>query len=119
MDEHRASRRRRVLLGAKLVYADGAMSVDCALRDLSISGARITLKAEQALPNELFLLDLREGLAYEATIVWRRLPDIGLAFRGCHSLRGAASSELQRLRQIWVDAAARAGLPEELRTSNG
>ena len=118
MDEHRASRRRRVLLGAKLVYADGAISVDCALRDLSSSGARITLKAEQALPNELFLLDLREGVAYEATVVWRRVPDVGLAFRGSHPLRTAASPKLHRLRQIWVDAAARAGLPEELRTSN-
>lgn len=58
-DKRRASDRRLVLKGAQIVYGPGGMStIDCRVRNLSDTGARLELPTAQLLPH-LFELHIK------------------------------------------------------------
>jgi hypothetical protein len=105
--EQRGSARHRVLLSGKIVYDAGAITLDCMIRDLSASGAKVRLAGAVALPAELYLIDLKSGVAYEGRVAWRRLPEIGLHFHASHKLSEASDPALAPLKRIWVEHIAR------------
>ncbi len=109
-DEARTDVRGRTLLGGKLVYGEGAITLDCMIRDLSDGGARIKLSDEQPLPNALFLIELRSGVAYEAAVAWKRYPELGLRFVSRHELETADTPHLRVLRRLWTETRARSGV---------
>jgi hypothetical protein len=80
------------------------MTLDCAIIDISDTGARVRLEGAQLLVEPLYLVDLRHGLAYRARRAWRRDDLVGLAFSERYDLT-APPPELPRLvRQLWVEA---------------
>ena len=79
-DERRRNTRPRVLLGGKLVYGQSDFSVDCAIRDLTETGARVRLGASILIEDRVWLINLRAGVAYWSTVAWRSPPDLGLHF---------------------------------------
>jgi hypothetical protein len=100
----RVSPRRRVLLSGKIVYGGNEMTLDCAIIDISDTGARVRLQGAQLLVEPLYLVDLRHGIAYRARRAWRREDLVGLAFSERYDLR-APPPELPKLvRQLWVEA---------------
>ncbi|HEY0302063.1 MAG TPA: PilZ domain-containing protein [Rhizomicrobium sp.] len=96
----RLAARKRVLFGGKIVHDDGAFSLDCTIRDLSDAGARITLGNRVSIPAEVYLIDLRAGVAYRAQVAWRRTPNFGLRFVERIDL-AAAPAELAYLARLW------------------
>jgi len=106
----RRAERRRALLGAKLVYGDGAFTTDCVVRDLSTTGARVKLPEGQAVPENVFLVELRSGVAYAARVVWKRHPLIGLAFIEQRDLRTADTPLLLFMKRLWIEHAERSGI---------
>jgi hypothetical protein len=102
--------RSRTYLGAKLVYGDGAFSLDCLMRDFSDAGARIKVPEGLPIPDQVFLVELRTGVAYEAEVVWRRLPEIGLKFLHQHDLANASHPHIRIMRRLWAEAQGRSGL---------
>ena len=105
-DKRRAAR-RRVLFSGVLVNEDGSSTIDCAIRDLSASGAKVRLAGSAPLPSDLWLIEVREGLAFRCTVAWRNLPELGLAFVRVHDLKDPATPELRMLHRIWAERAAR------------
>jgi hypothetical protein len=105
--DHRASARRRVLLAGKLVYGDSDLSVGCAIRDLSESGARVRLSGPVALPQRLKLIEVRTGQCFDCEIAWRRVPELGLRFLSCVDLATSERREHWMLKRIWQDNTAR------------
>ena len=101
--DFRESARGRVLLHGELVWGQGAFTADCAIRDLSTTGARVRLGAAQAVPNRVHLLLPREPVAYEALIAWKNMPDFGLRFVLAHSLDEDCAPALSYLRRLWVE----------------
>ncbi|MCK9911301.1 hypothetical protein MXD81_19270, partial [Microbacteriaceae bacterium K1510] len=51
MEEKRKIPRRRVLKEGKIVYADGLRVLDCTIRDMSASGARLLISSTVGLPD--------------------------------------------------------------------
>jgi hypothetical protein len=96
--EGRKAPRKRVLLGAKIIYNDGSYSVDCRIRDLSDTGARVVLSASSIIPARVVLLDIRNSIAYEAEVVWMKSPEFGLRFLSKHLLRGQLPPQLMYLK---------------------
>lgn len=64
------------VLGA---LGEGDMSVTCRLRDISLSGVRLTIDHPVDLTRET-LEFMVEGVRITAEIVWRSVRDIGLRF---------------------------------------
>ena len=108
--EQRAGERRRVLLAGKLVYGDTDMTLDCGIRNLSKRGARVRLAGPAALPNEVHLIELRSGVAFDCIVTWRRMPEFGLKFIKSYELPETVPAEQKRLsalKRIWVENAPR------------
>jgi len=99
----RASPRRRVLFSGKLVYGPTDMTLDCAISDLSKTGARVRLSGPEPLVEPIYLVDLRNGLAYRARQAWRRAALVGLEFSDYYDLRNAPPDIPKLVRRLWVE----------------
>jgi hypothetical protein len=78
--DQRISKRKRTLLAAKIVFADGASTVDCVIRDRSETGARIRVGSFATLPEDFKLVITGRGEALSAHMVWSHGDEIGVNF---------------------------------------
>lgn len=53
----------------------------------------------------MYLIDLGQGKAYEATIVWRGSGEAGLRFSQTIVLDGTTPKDMKHLRDIWLRSA--------------
>jgi hypothetical protein len=97
--EGRQSPRKRVVLGAKVVYNEGAYTLDCRIRDLSEGGARIVLGPGLVIPTRVVLIDTRNAIAYESEVIWLKAPEFGLKFLSAYSVRGELPANLRYLKR--------------------
>lgn len=106
-NDRRNGRRARVLLSGKVAYGAG-FSLDCTIRDLSESGACISLPKNQAAPSALNLIVVRDGKVHQARTAWSRYPLVGLAFEASHDLSGPTTpAGLKPMRMLWAELAGR------------
>jgi hypothetical protein len=101
-DERRLAPRRRVLLKGKIVYPHNAFSADCAIRDLSASGARIHV-APEAISSDPFLIVVRDAVVHRSTTAWQEGDQAGLRFHATDSLTGETPLHLRTIQRIWVE----------------
>ena len=101
--ERRPTRRRRTLLAGRVCFDAGSEIFDCTIRNLSASGARITVPKDQPLPKTLYLIKLRDRVAFEATVVWTKGTEAGLAFRRTLSLGELNDPKLAYLHRLWFE----------------
>ena len=105
--ERRARVRHRTLLAGKIIVADGYISADCTILDLSDSRARGRIPGSVILPPPLGLLIVRDGVFYDAAIAWRRADHTGLVFNARHDLRTDEDPGRRGARAIWRESAPR------------
>jgi hypothetical protein len=72
-------RHRRVPLLHSATLHDGERVIDCIIRDISVSGARLDIPLPPALP-ETLVLDIAEAGLLNGRIVWRDGGQAGLEF---------------------------------------
>ena len=101
--------RTRTYLKAKLVHGDGSYTVDCAIHDISDGGAKVILDKRQALPSEVYLIVVKQGMAYKAKVVWQKFPARGLKFSKTYLLNATLPEDVKFLRRLWVDLCERPG----------
>jgi hypothetical protein len=94
--------RARSLLTGKLVIGDGEVSHDCVIRNLSAKGARVRVSSALGLPATAGLLVVKEGLLFDAAVVWRRGDQVGLTFTGQHDLRDDTDPAHRGVRALWT-----------------
>jgi PilZ domain len=103
--EHRKAPRKKVLLTGKIIHGDGAHVLDCSIRDVSATGARVTLAPGRSMPANVYLLDMVNRTAYEATVVSERAGGFGLKFLKTLPLAQVNEPELRYLKRIWLQYA--------------
>jgi len=91
-ENSRRATRQRVLKTAKIFRMNGAHAVDCTVRDMSETGARVICKDQLALPNELQFVLPGDGFMHIGRVVWRR-GDLA----GIHFLSERSAAPTQRL----------------------
>ena len=101
--------RQRAFLNGRLVYGDGAFTLDCSIRDISIGGAKVVLTKSEPLPADVYLIIVKYCVAHRARIVWMKFPARGLKFSETYQLGATLPEELGFLRQLWLDLDARSG----------
>ena len=104
--EFRTLGRKRALLSAIGVSADGAMTFDCTIRDLSAHGGRIQSNSVH-LPDRIYLINIREQFAYDATVAWKQNGEVGLKWNNIIPLAGTLGGRFAHLRRIWTERAPR------------
>lgn len=79
-DNKRRATRRRVLLGAKIIYNGRLGVLSCHVRDISETGCRLKVSATSALPKR-FTLEIAEGgISKECEVAWRKEDSMGVRF---------------------------------------
>jgi hypothetical protein len=79
-NSRRTSNRRRTVLKGQVVFNDRASALDCTVRDLSDTGARITFADVFPPPPEFELVIPSKSLQVHARLVWSRGAMHGVAF---------------------------------------
>ena len=80
MDNKRISPRQRVLKSGKIVFAGGSFSIDCTIRNVSDTGARLQVPTTVAIPDKFSLVDVQSGKRREVKVMWRKGDLIGVHF---------------------------------------
>lgn len=78
--ESRIGRRQRTLKDGKIITMNDRSVIDCVIRDLSDTGAKIRCGDQIAVPKEFQLFVPQTRLFREARCVWRRGNEIGIRF---------------------------------------
>lgn len=82
ISDNRRAARHRVLKDGKIVLMNNWSVVDCCVRDISETGARIRCQDPAAVPNEFRLLIPRDNTIRAARVIWRREDHCGIHFTG-------------------------------------
>lgn len=78
--DKRIAPRRSTLKGAKIVFNAGRSTIDCTVRNLSSTGAKLLVTSVVGIP-ETFDLLLEGNSRQPCRVRWRRLKEIGVEFR--------------------------------------
>ncbi|HVW73344.1 MAG TPA: PilZ domain-containing protein [Rhizomicrobium sp.] len=105
--EHRGKRRRRVLLSGLGYVPQTLATFDCTIRDLSETGARITVRPGAIIPTHFLLINIRDRIAYEVQTIWRRESELGLTIARPIPLAADAHPDAGHLRRLWLERANR------------
>ena len=100
-DERRSQARRRVFLQGKIVSPQPGFSADCIIRNLSPSGARISLSPDATLWDP-FLIVVSHAELHELDAVWRHGGDAGVRFLNRIELDHAVPPHLNLMRHVWL-----------------
>ncbi|QDM19185.1 PilZ domain-containing protein [Tardiphaga sp. vice278] len=79
MSENRSALRRRVLKGAVIEFGGG--TIDCTIRNLSETGAALSVQSAVGIPSEFNLIMGGSRCPQRCRIVWKKENRIGIAFR--------------------------------------
>jgi hypothetical protein len=80
MDDHRTSRRQRVLKSGKIIYANGSIVIDCTIRNLSETGAQLKVPTSVGIPDRFEFSETMGGKRRPVTVMWRKADLIGIRF---------------------------------------
>lgn len=78
--EKRTARRQRMLKDGKIITKNDRSVIDCIIRDISDTGAKIRCGDQVAVPKEFQLFLPQSKFFREARTVWRRGNEIGIIF---------------------------------------
>jgi len=78
--EQRIARRQRVLKQGKILLPNGMTVIDCTVRDMSATGARLIVGDSGAIPNVFRLVLTADRSMREVKVVWRRPEQLGVHF---------------------------------------
>jgi PilZ domain len=80
LENNRIAHRARVLKSAKIVSLNGWSVMDCTVRDLSETGAKLICADPLSVANVFRFLIPSENAIRDARVVWRRNGMLGIEF---------------------------------------
>jgi hypothetical protein len=78
--EKRLAPRRNTMIVATIVYGGGQTRLDCVIRNLSESGAKLEVPTVKGIPQSFDLLVPRH-YPHHCRVVWRSLKELGVEFQ--------------------------------------
>lgn len=78
--EQRGEQRRKALKGAQIVFNNGASSIDCLVKDMSATGARLQVESVIGIPDEFTLMLADGSPPRHCRARWKQARFIGVAF---------------------------------------
>jgi len=77
--EHRVAQRHRVLKAGKIVLDDWGL-IDCQIRDVSETGAKIRVENTASVPQKFRLLIIADNTIRPVQVAWKLQNTFGVAF---------------------------------------
>ena len=79
MTDKRSAVRVRSFLRGRVVFNNGQSSMDCVVRDISSTGARLEFSEAVTIPDRFELYVPQKDTTYRVVLQWRRAGEIGVA----------------------------------------
>lgn len=79
-ENQRTATRRRALIAATLRYGGGAVTVDCVVRNISETGAKIAVSEGVMIPQHFEIVIPQLNAVHRAELRWRHAGEAGIAF---------------------------------------
>lgn len=89
-----------------IVVAPG-LEMPCLIADVSATGLKVRLDRNLAVPKQVQIVDLTQGIAIEAELAWSKGQEAGFKRTGQASLRGLTPSRLADARAAYLRAGGR------------
>ncbi len=80
-ENKRSDQRQRVLKSGRIVLGD-LHSIDCTLRDVSATGAKLIVKKPDDVPDIFRLLISADSTIRPVKVMWRKPDSVGVQFTG-------------------------------------
>ncbi len=80
MEKSRKTERSRAILGATVIYNNKNSTVECQIRNISKTGARLSISDTVSLPEEFDIEVPQKGKTYRARLCWRDESSAGIEF---------------------------------------
>ena len=80
MGSDRKSDRARSILGARIIFNHGNSTIDCQIRNISASGAKLDVSQAVSIPEEFDIDVPQRGKVYRARLCWRDSGSAGIEF---------------------------------------
>ncbi len=97
MVEARRSERVRSFLRARILFNNGASTIECMIKNISTHGAKIEIAHSLSVPTEFDLEVPQRGRTYRAKMMWRAADSIGVEFADQGGTSENAQATIQRL----------------------
>lgn len=81
-DNRRIAERRRILKAGKVAFQSRFCVVECVVRDISDTGARLRSESSVSIPDTFELIIEIDGFEADCEVVWRNETDLGIRFVG-------------------------------------
>jgi hypothetical protein len=78
--ESRRNRRQRTLKDGKIIFNENQSIINCIIRDVSPTGAKLKLSATTELPPQFKLILVSDNLIVPVACVWRKGDFVGVHF---------------------------------------
>ncbi len=94
MQEERRAERAKSLLRARIIYNHRLSTIDCVVKNISTSGAKLALGEAMTVPSEFDLDIPQKGKIYHARMIWRDANAIGVEFTQSEAQHEDAAQDL-------------------------
>jgi hypothetical protein len=84
-------------------------AVDCVIADFNKLGARLRFEAPPPEGERMTMVVWSSGVAFAATVRWRRGQEIGVQFASSRDLRRPAPPHLVEIQALWIGRRPRVG----------
>lgn len=88
--DKRTSDRIRSFLRAQIIFNNRMTTIDCIIKNISPTGAKVALNDTLAVPTEFDIYIPQRGRSHHARLVWRDKDSIGIDFIDAHAATVAA-----------------------------
>ena len=78
--DHRAAQRQRVLKQGKILFPNNMSVMNCTIRDVSATGAKLLCGEPATVPDEFRLVTPADNMVRDVKVVWRKPDQIGVNF---------------------------------------
>jgi hypothetical protein len=120
VSERRTSARQRSFLRGQIYFNNRRSTLDCLIRDISSTGARLIFSDAVTVPDIVDIFIPQKDQTLRAHVQWRHGDEVGVAFgntaRASGSHQGADVAELaERVRKLEAEIAAMRKLLKRLK----
>ena len=100
MDEKRLRQRRRVLKAGKILFANGACTLDCTIKNITEQGAMLQVEHSVSVPDHFQLYEPSRLLLHEAQVVRRASHMIGVTITATRNIAESVDPRIKRLKMM-------------------
>ena len=116
--DKRASDRIRSFLRAQIIFNNRMTTIDCIIKNISATGARVALNDTLAVPTEFDIYIPQRGCSHHARLVWRDRDTIGIDFMDVQQPTPLQQCQPPPRRNRMASAAKRGFANSRFRTRN-